>query len=181
MTIGVDLGNLSRTSLAILDGTTLLDWCFFNRNESETTLEHRAKIVNQIYLYINKYQLTPKDTLVFEQIHINMGKSRLANITSMAFLQATIINEFSDKIAIYEVHVQSWKCRVLGGRGATKDDAVAFVEKNYPQVDLSFIEHHKRKGDIVKKDNDTADAICIGLYPVYADKKWWEKNKVNYT
>lgn len=181
MTIGIDLGNLSRTSLVVLDGTKLVDWSRFNRADSENTWEHRKKIVNQIYLYINKYGLTKDDILVYEQVHINRGITRLANITSMAFLQATIVNEFSDTISIYEVHVQSWKCRVLGGRGATKEDSVAFVEKNYPQIDLDLVEHHKRKGDVIIKDNDTADAVCIGLYPLYADKKWREKNKVNYT
>ena len=105
----------------------------------------------------------------------------MANITSMAFLQATIINEFSDKISIVEVHVQSWKSKVLGSRSATKDDAVALVETNYPEIDLDIIVPHKKKGDEIIKDNDTADAVCIALYPTKVDKKKLDEHLVNYT
>ena len=105
----------------------------------------------------------------------------MANVTSMAFLQATIINEFSDDISISEVHVQSWKSKVLGQRSATKEDAVAFIESKYPQVDLDIVVHHQRKGDEIIKDNDTADAICIALFAQKVNTELLNKHKVNYT
>jgi hypothetical protein len=103
------------------------------------------------------------------------------NIVSMAFLQATLINEFSDVISISTVHVQSWKSKVLGNRSAKKEDAVAFIEDHYPQVDLNIVVHHPKKGDEIIRDNDTADAICIGLYGSIADPKKLNEKLVNYT
>lgn len=179
--IGIDLGNKSRNSIAVMENDKLLDWSRLHFKDSKSAWYHRKKIVEQIQDYIDKYNLTKEDYLLFEQIFFSRGLSRMANVTSMAFLQATIINEFSDKISISEVHVQSWKSKVLGSRSATKEDAVALVEKNYPQVDLNILIPHKRKDDEYVKDNDTADAICLGLYGMLADKKKLDANIVNYT
>lgn len=181
MVIGVDLGNKSRNSICVMDGDKLLEWSRLSYCDAKNTLDHRKKIVKQIKEYIKKYNLTKNDYLLFEQIFFSKGLSRMANITSMAFLQATLINEFSDKINIIEVHVQSWKCKVLGSRSATKEDAVALVEKNYPQVDLNIEIQRKRKGTEICKDHDTADAICIALYQQCVDKKKLEEHLVNYT
>ena len=107
--------------------------------------------------------------------------SRLANIMSLAFIQATIINEFSDVISISEVNVMTWKKVVLGNGKAHKEDSVAFIEEHYPQVDLNVIVEHKRKETEYLKDDDTADAICIGLYGNMVDKKKLDEHLVNYT
>jgi Holliday junction resolvasome RuvABC endonuclease subunit len=181
--IGVDLGNKSRNSIAVMNENLELLECSNVKYNSKTTTtwEHRKRIIKQLKEYIKKYNLTKDDYLLFEQIFFSRGLSRMANITSMAFIQATIINEFSDIISISEVHVQSWKCKVLGGRSATKDDAVAYVEKNYPQVDLNVVIEHKRKGTEILKDNDTADAICIATYGHLVDKKKLDEHLVNYT
>lgn len=180
MVIGVDLGNKSRNSICVMDGDKLLEWSRLSYCDAKNTLDHRKKIVKQIKEYIKKYNLTKNDYLLFEQIFFSKGLSRMANITSMAFLQATLINEFSDKINIVEVHVQSWKCKVLGSRSATKEDAVTLVEKSYPQVDLNIEVQHKRKGTEIVKDHDTADAICIALFAQKAGKDWLDLHKVNY-
>ena len=157
---------------------------FFEENDDlNIAMVHNyeySKIVMKIKEYIKKYNLTKNDYLLFEQIFFSKGLSRMANITSMAFLQATLINEFSDKINIIEVHVQSWKCKVLGSRSATKEDAVTLVEKSYPQVDLNIEVQHKRKGTEIVKDHDTADAICIALFAQKAGKDWLDLHKVNY-
>jgi hypothetical protein len=184
MVIGIDLGNKSRNSIAVLDKFTLLDWTRFNFEDSDSAWQHRRKIVKQIQYYIDKYKLTSDDWILFEKINSFMHgyRSKIENITSLAFIQATIINEFSDKISIVEVPVVSWKAKVLGNRGAKKEDSIAYVEKYYPQVDLDIIIEHKRKGTTeIKKDDDTADAICIGLYGNIVNKKELEKRKVNYT
>ena len=180
MVIGVDLGNKSRNSIVVLDGTKLVDWSRLNYKDSANAWEHRKKIIKQIKEYIKKYKLTKNDYLLFEQIFFGRGYSRMANITSLAFIQATIINEFSDKISISEVHVQSWKSKVLGSRSATKDDSVAYVEEKYPQVDLNVIIEHKKKGTEIVKDNDTADAICIAIFAQNVGKDWLDLHKVNY-
>ena len=181
MVIGIDLGNKTRTSLAVMNGEDLVTWSRFNYTDSKNAWEHRKKICKQIQDYIDAFHLTKEDYILFEQIFFGKGLSRMSNITSLAFIQATIINEFSDKISIVEVHIQSWKCKVLGGRSATKEDAVALVEAKYPQVDLDVVIPHKRKGDEIVKDNDTADAICIALYATKVDKKKLDDNLVNYT
>ena len=185
MIIGIDLGNKSRNSISVVDGDKLLEYSNLLYEPSKTTtLEHRQKICKQIQCYIDKYKLTIDDWILFEKINSFMHgyRSKIENITSLAFIQATIINEFSDKISIAEVPVVSWKAKALGNRGAKKEDSVAYVEKHYPQVDLDIIIEHKRKGTTeIKKDDDTADAICIGLYGNIVNKKELEKRKVNYT
>jgi len=179
--IGVDLGNKSRNSICVMQDSKLLEWSRLNYSDSNNTWEHRQKIVKQIKEYIKKYKLNKKDYLLFEQIFFSRGLSRMANITSMAFLQATLINEFSNKISISEVHVQSWKSKVLGSRSATKDDAVNYVETYYPNVDLDIIVEHKKKGTEIIKDNDTADAVCIAKYAFIVDQKKLDEHLVNYT
>lgn len=181
MIIGIDLGNKSRNSIAVMDGDKLLEWSRLTYDGTISTWQHRKNICKQIRIYIDKYHLTKDDYILFEQIFFMRGFSRMANVTSMAFLQATIINEFSDDISISEVHVQSWKSKVLGHRSATKEDAVALVENKYPEVDLNVIIPHKRKEDELVKDNDTADAICIALYGSIVDKKKLDEHLVNYT
>lgn len=180
MIIGIDLGNKTRNSICVMNNNELLDWNRLDYSDAESAWHHRQKIVNQINYYIKKYKLTKNDYLLFEEIAFYRGKSRMYNIVSMAFLQATIINAFSNKISISTVHVQSWKSKVLGNRSAKKEDAVAFIEDKYPQVNLDLV-IHKKKGDIIEKDNDTADAICIGLYGSIVDKAILDKHLVNYT
>lgn len=181
MIIGIDLGNKTRNSICVMRGEELLDWSRLNYADSKSAWHHRKKIIKQINEYIKKYKLTKNDYLLFEEIAFYRGVSRTYNIVSMAFLQATIINEFSDKISISAIHVQSWKSKVLGNRSAKKEDAVAFIESKYPQVDLDIVVHHPKKGDEIVKDNDTADAICIALFAQKVNTELLNKHKVNYT
>lgn len=184
MIIGIDLGNKSRNSISVVDGTELLDYSSLKYDsKTTTTWAHRKKICAQIQEYIDKYNLTKDDWILFEKINGFMHgyKSKLVNITSLAFIQATIINEFSEQISIAEVPVISWKTVVLGNKAAKKEDSVAYVEKHYPQVDLNVVIEHKRKGPEYLKDDDTADAICIGLYGNIVDKKKLVERQVNYT
>lgn len=181
MIIGIDLGNKTRTSICVMQGDKLLEWSSLNYVDSESAWHYRQKIVLQIREYIKKYKLTKKDYLLFEEIAFYRGVSRMYNIVNMAFLQATLINEFSDVISISTVHVQSWKSKVLGNRSAKKEDAVAFIEERYPQVDLNIIVHYPRKGDEIIKDHDTADAICIALFAQKVSTEQLDKRKVNYT
>lgn len=184
MIIGIDLGNKSRNAISVVNGLDLLDYSNLLYDAKTTTpWEHRKKICKQIQEYIYKYNLTKEDWILFEKINGFMHgyKSKLSNITSLAFIQATIINEFSDKISIAEVPVVSWKTVVLGNRAAKKEDSVAYVEDKYPWVDLDVIVEHKRKETEYLKDDDTADAICIGLYGNMVDKKKLTERQVNYT
>lgn len=179
--LGIDLGNKTRTSLVLLLDTKLIDYCYFNFYESNSAWEHRQKIIHKIKDYIDKYKLTKNDYILFEQIFFSKGLSRMANVTSMAFLQATIINEFSNNICICEIHVQSWKSKVLGSRSATKEDAIAYVETHYPEIDLNININHKRKGIEIIKDHDTADALCLAIFPQYVDINYLNERLVNYT
>lgn len=183
MIIGIDLGNKSRNAIAVVNGDTLLDYSSLKYDGTITVWQHRKNICNQIQKYIDKYNLTKNDYIIFEKINMFMRgrNSRLVNITSMAFIQATIINEFSDKISISEVNVMTWKKIVLGNGKAKKEDSVAYVEQHYPQVDLTVIVEHKRKPTEYLKDDDTADSICIGLYGNIVDKSVLNNHLVNYT
>lgn len=184
MIIGVDLGNKSRNCIAVMDSNyKIYEYSSLTYNDKETTpYEHRQKICKQIYEYIEKYKLTKNDWLLFEKISSFMHgyRSKLTNITSLAFIQATLINEFSDLISISEVAVVSWKAKVLNNMGGTKEDAIDYVKKYYPEINLDIIEHHKRKGDIIVKNHDLADAICIACYGNLVDKNKLVENIVNY-
>ena len=180
--IGVDLGNKSRNSIVVMsEDRKILEYSRLTYDKSISTWQHRKNICKQIQEYIDKYKLTKDDYLLFEQIFFSRGLSRMTNVTSMSFLQATIINEFSEQISISEVHVQSWKSKVLGSRSATKEDSVRYVEENYPQINLDILISHKRKEDEIIKDNDTADAVCIAIYGTVVDKNKLNEKLVNYT
>ena len=183
MIIGVDLGNKSRNAIAVMDGSTLLDYSSLLYDPKiRTTLEHRQLICQQISEYISKYNLTKDDWLVFEDINMYMHgrKSRLANIVSLAYIHATFVNTFSDKINIAAVNVKTWKKYVLENCNASKEDSVKYVELHYPQVDLNLVIEHKRKATEYKKDDDTADAICIARFGNIVDKKILEERRLNY-
>ena len=181
MIIGVDLGNKSRNAICVVDSNNkLLEEISFDYKDAKTTWHHRKAICKQINDYIKKYKMTKNDYLIFEEVAFYPGKSRTDNIVSMSFIQATIINEFSNKISICAVHVQSWKSKVLGSRSATKEDAVEYIEKHYPKVNLDIIEHHPKKGDIIIKDHDKADSICIAIFGNMVGYDYLNNKLVNY-
>lgn len=182
--LGIDLGNKSRNSLVVMDERgTILEWSREEFNKKETPWQHRKNICAKIAEYLDKYEFTQDDYILFEKVNLFRGGyiSKLNNIMSLAFIQATIINEFSERVGISEVIVQVWKTKVLGSKTADKDASVKYVEMFYPEVDLNVVIPHKRKGDEIIKDNDTADAVCIAFYGIRAGKKTLDENKVNYT
>lgn len=185
MIIGIDLGNKSRNCIVVMDyNYKIHEYSSLTYDSKKTTpYEHRQKICKQIHEYIKKYNLTKNDWLLFEKISSFMHgyRSKLNNITSLAFIQATIINEFSNLISISEVAVVSWKAKILNNMSGTKEDAIDHVEKNYPEINLDIIEYHKRKGDIIVKNHDLADAICIAKYGNLINESKLKENLVNYT
>ena len=133
MILGIDLGNKSRNAIALVDSTLKVkEYNSITYNEKETTpWAHRKLICDQIQNYIKKYHLTKQDWIIFEQVSMFMHgyNSKLTNIMSLAFIQATIINDFSNKISIAGVPVVSWKAKVLNNRGATKEDAIEYINE----------------------------------------------------
>ena len=81
--IGVDLGNKSRNSIAVMnENLELLEYSNVKYDaKTTTTWEHRKRICKQIKEYIKKYKLTKNDYLLFEKIFFSRGLSRMANIT----------------------------------------------------------------------------------------------------
>src|SRR5690606_32756266 len=98
----------------------------------------------------------------------------LSNILSLAFLQCSIIDNFSEEFKITHVDVRSWKSKVLGSAKATKEDAIKFVQERYPYVDLTIGSNKKPV-----YCEHLADAICISLYPD-KDMSYIENNLVNF-
>lgn len=141
---------------------------------------HRIKICDVLDKMVDSY-----DYIIFEQVNLFRGKfiSKLSNIMSLAFLQAKIIDRYSERIGICEVNVRSWKVKVLGNGNAKKEDSVAYVKSHYPDVDLEIkIPYKKKKGKFkTVVDDDTADAVCISKYGVMSGKTWLEENRVNFT
>lgn len=182
--LGIDLGNKSRNSIVVMDETgVVLDYSRITYDKKKVTVwQHRKNICQQIRDYIEKYQLTQDDWIVFEKVNLFVGShiSKLNNIMSLAFLQATIINEFSECVSISEVNVRTWKSKVLNNPNAGKEESVKFVETYYPEVDLKVVIPHKRKGDEIIIDNDTADAVCIALYGQRVKAITLKETKVNF-
>ena len=61
-----------------------------------------------------------------------------------------------------------------------KEDAIEYVEKHYPKVNLDIIEHHPKKGDIIIKDHDKADSICIAIFGNIVGSNYLNNKLVNY-
>lgn len=182
MIIGCDLGNRSTNGLALIDNASLniLEYKYIRYDR--TPYHHRKEIVQIINDWIEKYYLGLKDYILFEKINLYRGGyiSKLSNIVSLAFLQATLINEFSERISISEVNVQTWKAKILKSKTATKDDAVRYVTLRFPYVNLDLVIKHKRKEDEIIKCHDLADACCIAEYGVRCNIEI-SKNTVNFT
>lgn len=129
--------------------------------------------------YINKYKV---DVIIFEKVNLYVGQhiSKLNNIMSLAFIQATIINEFSDDCDIIQVDVRSWKARILGSAKADKNDAIDYVKSHYPDVNLEIVIEHKRKDNEVVINHDLADSICISIAGIRMYDELKIKGLVNY-
>lgn len=160
--ISIDLGNKSRTAIVCMNfNRKILDYKVTYINDYKDARTHRIEIVKIIKEFLTKFK---PESIVFEKINLFVGNrvSLLANIISLARIQTTIIDNFSDDCKIYAVPVQSWKKRVLGNAKADKNDAINYVNKNYPDVDLNFVIEHKRIDNEIVINHDLADAICIG-------------------
>lgn len=181
MIIGCDLGNKSTNGLALIDSASLsvIDSAYILYDKEP--YYHRKDIISIIRDWIEKYNLGKDDYILFERINLYRGGyiSKLSNITSLAFLQATIINEFSEVIGIAEVNVQTWKADVLGSKVATKEDALRYVGLKYPNVNLKIIKETKRTRKEIMC-HDLADACCIAEYGIRNPLEI-VKNKVNFT
>lgn len=179
--VGIDLGNKSRNGISVIDSNQekLLDYSYLSYTDSPNPYTHRKKIVDRIREYINNYKV---DVIIFEKVNLYVGRhiSKLNNIMSLAFIQATLINEFSEDCEIIEVNVMSWKSRVLGSSRADKNDAINFVRKYYPDVNLEILVEHKRKDNEIIINHDLADSICIGIAGCRMYSELKIKGKVNY-
>lgn len=146
--------------------------------DSSTPWEHRQKIVKEIEKLNEEYIF---DTIIFEKINLYRGGfiSHLSGILSLCRYQSTLIDKFSGKYDIYQVNVQSWKSKILGSSKATKDDAIAYVKKNYPEVNLQREIVHKRKENEIIESHDLADAICISELINYPEF-FTDKDKMNW-
>lgn len=179
--LGVDLGNKSRNGLAVMNSQEeqLLDYSYFIYSESPNPYEHRKRIIHKMREYIDKYKV---DTIIFEKVNLYVGQhiSKLNNIMSLAFIQATIINEFSDDCDIIQIDVRSWKSRILGSAKADKNDAVNYAMNHYPNVNLEILVEHKRKDNEVIINHDLADSICIACAGCRMYDELKVKGLVNY-
>lgn len=175
---GIDLGNKSRNGIAIYNHSTnnLIDYSYLQYDCKSTAYHHRKKILDQIHKYDNSYDI---DYIVFEKVNLFRGKgvSPLANIVSLSYIQATIINEFSEYINISGVDVRTWKSRILGTAKATKEDSIKFVQEKYPYIDLKIPRFIKSNPDAFDWNHDLADAICISMFD---DFKYLDKNIMNF-
>lgn len=97
MIVGCDLGNKSTNGLALMSGIDIIDYKYIKYDK--TPYWHRKEIVEVINNWIVKYNMSDNDSMLFERVNLYRGGhiSKLSNIMSLAFLQATLINEFSDK------------------------------------------------------------------------------------
>ena len=138
----------------------LLDYSYFVYGDSPNPYTHRKRIISKIREYLDRYNI---DVIIFEKVNLYVGQhiSKLNNIMSLAFIQATIINEFSEDCDIIQVDVRSWKARVLSSAKADKNDAVNYVRNHYPDVNLEIVVEHKRKDNEIIINHDLADSICI--------------------
>ncbi len=157
----------------------LLDYSYFSYTDSPNSYTHRKRIVKKIREYINTYNV---DVIIFEKVNLYVGRhiSKLNNIMSLAFIQATLINEFSEDCEILEVNVMSWKARVLGSAKADKNDAINYVNNHYPDVNLEILVIHKRKDNEIVINHDLADSICIACAGCRMYNELKIKGKVNY-
>ena len=183
--IGVDLGNKSRNGITLIgEDLKVIAYRSILYKKGDTPYSHRIEIVQAIREYIEKARsLNETDVyILFEKVNLFVGGhiSKLNNIMSLAFIQATIINEFSKSVNIAQVEVRTWKSKVLGSSKANKDDAVNYVKKEYPDIQVSYTRTIRGRGEVVEFDHDLCDAICIARYGI-RNKKEIDCNLVNFS
>lgn len=177
--LGIDIGGKTRTALCLMDDGNIVDYTYIKYDNKSTPLNHREKINLAITTYEIRHYI---DYILFERINLYRGRnvSPLANIISLCRVQTTIINKFSNSIVISDVPVKSWKSKVLGSGNATKQDAIDYVKKYYPDVDLNILVEHKRKDNEIIENHDLADAILIAKSAFILGEDYLIKNKLNY-
>ena len=80
--LGIDLGNKSRNSIAVVnEKEKVLTYSRLTYDGTITPWQHRQNVCKQIQAYIDKYNLTEEDWIVFEKVNLFMGNhiSKLAN------------------------------------------------------------------------------------------------------
>lgn len=173
--LGCDLGMKSINALAVRDTESdkVLSYIHTNKKDYKNPYSHRKFIVDIIDELHSDYNI---DLLLFEKINLFRGQhiSNLSNILSLAFLQCSIIDSFSNDFDIAHIDVRSWKSKVLGSAKSKSEDVIKFVSNRYKEVNLVLDDS---KDELIYNEH-LADAIAITLYP---DKEYIKKNIVNYT
>lgn len=145
----------------------LLCWNYL-KYDSKNPVEHRQKLTRILLDYFETYKY---DIILYEQINLfRRGLINLSSIISLARVQTTILDNFSDKCKIVEIPVRSWKAMVLKnyhGANSDKDDAINWVidneiEKNNKDIDLLVTTGGTRK-QYLEFNHDMADAICQSM------------------
>ena len=179
--LAVDLGGATRMGVALYNNNEhkLLAYDTVKRKDAKTNLDHRFNLIDSINDILSNHKI---DVLLFESIRLfSYGKIQLPTILSLNKVQTTLINEFSDKMDIYQVDVRAWKARVLGNGNADKNASVIYVRHKYPDIDLlDEIEYPRKKETMFEINHDLADAIaishCLNIdYSILQDK-----NKMNF-
>lgn len=161
----IDIAGKARNGLAIRneDGE-LLAWDYL-KYEGPDPYTHRKKLIRLIENY---YQIYKYDIILYEQINLfRKGLINLGSIVSLARVQTSILDNFSDKCKIIEIPVRSWKSMILKdyhGASSDKDDSVNWVidneiDKNKKDIDLLVTTGGPRK-QYLEFNHDMADAIC---------------------
>lgn len=161
----VDIAGKARTGIAIRnDNGELLCWDYL-KYDSPNPCIHRKKLIRILQNYYDIYKY---DIILYEQINLfRRGLINLGSIVSLARVQTSILDNFSDKCKIIEIPVRSWKAMVLKdyhGASSDKDDAVNWVidneiDKNGKNIDLLVTTGGPRK-QYLEFNHDMADAIC---------------------
>jgi len=150
--LGIDQ-SYSNFGFAVYDGEKFLESGSFKLGNIER-FDKRKIIRDRFEGLKKKYKI---DLVVYEQTRLfNANATVLNNIVLLAEL-AMVINESFHEYEKYTVDSRSWKSKVLGKAGATKDDSVSYILENYS----------------VKVCHDEADAMCIA-------KSYYSKAKLNY-
>lgn len=176
--IGIDQ-SYTKTGVALVKDDTVLKYKTLSFKGCKNKTDKR-KTVHRFLLKVIKDALDvrsePSEPIIIicERIRTYTGGFGLRPkyLISTGALIATIVDTaYEFDIEVFSVDTRAWKSQIVGKANKGKDEdskteTIKFVKEKLG-IDVSYL---NKKGEICYED-DTADAICIGLYGFVSNGK----------
>ena len=150
--IGID-ESYKNIGISVIKDNEVIKHKSYSYKGCKNKTEKRKYVKKMIKYFTNRYKC---DIIILERVrHFSAGFMSKSYIAATSALIACIVDTaYEFNIPVYSVDTRSWKSQIVGTSKHKENES-----KKQPTID--FVQNVL---GIDVKDDDEADAICIGLY-----------------